>query len=127
FETFLYSAGFSGLTTSATVLRRTDLPLLFKNGDALCLLAGAALSAVTATPYAMSADFAMRKDTTSGGLQPRSAATTGGHADMPRSIVRTGGHQYGKRSVRRLAQAAAAVASGGCQVQGRSSAMRRAG
>ena len=78
-----YSAGFSDLTTSATVLRRTDLPLLFKNGDALCLSAGAALAAATAAPYAMSADFAMRKDTTSGGLQPRSAATTGGDADMP--------------------------------------------
>jgi len=33
----------------------------------------------------------------------------------------------GKRSVRGLAQAAAAVASRGCQFQGRSSAMRRAG
>jgi hypothetical protein len=66
-----------------TVLGRTDLPLLFKNGDALCLSAGAALAAATAAPYAKSADFAMRKDTTSGGLQPRSAATTGGDADMP--------------------------------------------
>ena len=32
---------------------------------------------------AMSADFAMQKNTRSGGLQPRSAATTGGDADMP--------------------------------------------
>jgi hypothetical protein len=90
---------------SATVLRRTDLPFLFKNGDALCLSAGATLAAATVAPYAMSADFAMRKDTTSGALQPRSAATTGGDADMPsRRPSETGGISMRSGTPRAMAQ-----------------------
>ncbi len=50
-----------------------------------------------------------------------------GHTPRERLDLFLAADPQGKRSARRPAQAAARVASSGCQFQGRSSAMRRAG